>query len=144
MWSPGTQSWGHSRIPPSPQWSTSSPGHHYSVPWAHPCTPLPPWARHGIAPWEPSRKQIRVQIKDCCGDLYLATLLSDNISALLGIVNLLTDLSGHRLALLSVHGVALAAVAHLPLALLLVDLLTLAAGLVLEKETSLEIKTMEI
>ena len=63
---------------------------------------------------------------------------------MLGIVNLLTDLSGHGLALLSIHSVALAAVAHLPLALLLVDLLTLAAGLVLEKETSLEIKTMEI
>ena len=65
--------------------------------------------------------------------IYLATLLGDNISALLGVVNLLADLSGHRLALLSVHGVALPAVAHLPLALLLVHLLALAAGLVLEK-----------
>lgn len=64
--------------------------------------------------------------------VYLATLLGDNISALLGVVNLLADLSGHRLALLSVHGVALPAVAHLPLALLLVHLLALAAGLVLE------------
>ena len=64
--------------------------------------------------------------------VYLATLLGDNISALLGVVNLLADLSGHRLALLSVHGVAFPAVAHLPLALLLVHLLALAAGLVLE------------
>ena len=67
-------------------------------------------------------------------DKYLATLLGDNISALLGVVNLLADLSGHRLALLSVHSVALAAVAHLPLALLLVHLLALAAGLVLERD----------
>ena len=66
-------------------------------------------------------------------DHYLATLLSDNISALLGVVDLLADLSGHGLALLSIHGVALAAVAHLPLTLLLVHLLALAAGLVLEE-----------
>ena len=63
---------------------------------------------------------------------YLAALLGDNIPALLGVVDLLTDLSGHGLALLSIHGVTLAAVAHLPLTLLLVHLLALAAGLVLE------------
>ena len=65
---------------------------------------------------------------------YLVALLGDNVSALLGVVNLLTDLSGHRLALLSIDSVALAAVAHLPLALLLVNLLALATGLVLKED----------
>ena len=75
----------------------------------------------------------RTQFKDMYVDHYLATLLSDNISALLGVVDLLADLSGHGLALLSIHGVALTAVAHLPLTLLLVHLLALTAGLVLEE-----------
>merc|ERR1719323_1784254 len=56
----------------------------------------------------------------------LVTLLLHNISALLGVVNLLTDLSGHRLALLSVHSVALPLV--LGLALPLLDSVALAAG----------------
>ena len=64
------------------------------------------------------------------------TLLLHNISALLGVVNLLTDLSGHRLALLSVHGVALPLV--LGLALPLLDSVALAAGF------SLKIKGVKI
>ena len=63
----------------------------------------------------------------------MSTLLLNNIPAHLGVVNLLTDLSGHRLALLSVHGVALPLV--LGLALPLLDSVALAAGFSLKIES---------
>ena len=69
----------------------------------------------------------------------MSTLLLNNIPAHLGVVDLLTDLSGHRFTLLGVHSLTLTTILglalslNLGLTLPLTDSVALALGLSLQK-----------
>ena len=77
---------------------------------------------------------------------YLRALLGDHIPALLLVVNLLTDLSGHRYTLLGVHSLTLATILglalplNLGLTLPLIDSVALALSLSLHKYSVINLK----